>query len=230
MDFHHACFVSYRNGKKVDDRLTDDLLNTFASQVYDALESELQAYFDFDKKVFLDFKNLEPGQFLISVFSEALCRSVAMIVIFTPNYLSEDKLFCASELKGMIEIENNRNNILNENHKDGFIITIVLRGPKHVPHFLKKRVCHDFSRFDLSIKEEIKRHPEFSKTIREIAEKIFHTHERIKTCCIEKEVDLFSNCEDFRISDIDDGKEEAMVQTFINDIREGKLPVSYPQM
>ena len=37
MDFEHACFISYRNGKKVNEKLTDDLLNTFVSQVYDAL-------------------------------------------------------------------------------------------------------------------------------------------------------------------------------------------------
>lgn len=229
MDFEHACFISYRNGKKVNDTLIDDLLNTFASQVYDALESEMQAWFDFDKKVFLDFKCLQPGEFLIPVFSKALCRSVAMIVVFTPNYFSRKKMFCASELKGMVEIEEQRKILFTESKSESQIITIVLRGDKFVPPYLKKRVYHDFSLFDLS-QVEIKRHPEFNKKIKEITEKIFTIYQNILDECNIKQVNLLSGCDSFRIDDIDTSGGEQSVKAFIHHVIGIEMKAEYPQM
>jgi len=229
MDFEHACFISYRNGKKVKEKLTDDLLNTFVSQVYDALESEMKAYFDFEQLVFLDFECLKPGEFLIPVFSKALCRSVAMIVVFTPNYFSHHKMFCASEFRGMVEIEENRNKLLATDGCDSIIITVVLRGEKYVPDYLKKRVFHDFSPFDLS-QVEIKRHPEFNKKIREITEMIYSIYAKTLEECNKKPVNLLSGCETFKIADIENNDESQLVKKFIGDVVGIKMKAEYPQM
>jgi hypothetical protein len=228
-DFKHACFISYRNGKRVGDLPKDDLLNTFATQIFEALESELQAYFDFDKKVFLDFKCLQPGQFLIPVFSEAICHSVAFIVVYTPNYLSENKMFCASELKGMIEIESKRLGLADELNREGLIITIVLRGRDYLPEYFKNRVWLDFTPFNLSTVEII-RHPVFSFEINKIAELIYQTYQRTKITQRRKDIALFSACNSFKLANIDDPAEGEDVRSFIKGLKEGRVSKLFPQM
>lgn len=228
-DFKHACFISYRNGKRVGDLPKDDLLNTFAKQIYEALESELHAYFDFDNNVFLDIRCLQPGQFLIPVFSEAICHSVAYIVIYTPNYLSKNKMFCASELKSMIEIEQKRLKLFGRGNETGLIITLVLRGSDYLPEYLKQRVWIDFSPYNLS-SEEIKKHPSFSAEIQQLAEKIYKLHEVIKPALSQNGLTLPSECEDFKIADIEDEAEREEVKSFINEMESGMVPQPFPQM
>ncbi len=228
-DFKHACFVSYRNGKRVGDIPTDDLLNTFATQIFEALESELQAYFDFDEMVFLDFKCLQPGQFLIPVFSEAICHSVAFIVVYTPNYLSENKMFCASELQGRIKIEKFRNRLIGNQSNTSPILTIVLRGMDTMPKSLKTTVFADFNKFSMSTKD-IKRHKKFNKKIREMVETIFSLHNQQKEACEKNGVNLFTGCEEFRILNIEEDVEREIVREFIKDMRKGGVTSPFPQM
>ena len=229
MAFKHACFISYKNGKKEDGQLDDDLLNNFASQIYDALESELGAYFNFPSKVVLDIKFLKAGQLLIQVFSEAIRNSVAMIVIYTPNYLSEDEMYCASELLLMRQVEMKRLQLLNNKLTMGFLITIVLRGMPYLPAYLKNNVFLDFTPFNLSL-GEIKRHPDFNGQISRIAEIIFDLSGQIEKEIKESGIEFFSDFQDYKILDIGVPGEAQLVKQFIEEVNKGEIPVIYPQM
>jgi hypothetical protein len=230
MSFEYACFISYRNGKKVDDTPVDDLLNTFANQVFDALESELNAYLDFDDLVFLDIKKLNPGEFIIPVISKALNKSVCMILIYTPNYFSENKMYCSCECKGMLDIEIKRKSLLSIDPTIGLIITIVLRGVKQLPDYLRKRIWFDFTPYDMSVKEEIKKHPKFNSSIKEIAEQIYNIHQVLKHKINQMHINIFENHDEFLLLDPNNDDQKREIQAFIETIKSNRIKEMYPDM
>ncbi len=205
--FKHGCFISYRNGNK-DDKL--DLLNSFAEQICDALETELRTQLD-NKPVFLDKRSLQGGYILNPTIAGSICRSVCMVVIFTRNYLSEDKLFCASELYAMLECEKARHETIGIANPDkSFIITIVLRNPDHVPKILEKRLFYDFSPFTLA-EEQIRLNPNYAATIAKIASYIADCFEEMEG----HERKICQGCEQFSMPDVDEVDGKKIILDFI---------------
>jgi hypothetical protein len=225
MKFKHACFISYRNGKKVNDQPFDDLLNSFARQIYDALESELKAYLDHKNLVFLDFKILEPGSILIPIISDHLSQSLCFIIIYTPNYFSKEKLFCASEFMGISELEEYRlTKLVNFNFTKSLKYIIILRGKEHLPQELKGVINSDFTAFTLGMRE-IKRHSMFNSKIREIAASIYDLNREIEEKCQDKDLSL----RDFEIRDVDNPKDKFEIESYIEKLF-NKEPEPYPTM
>ena len=84
MPFEFSCFISYRHcqqplGKKI---VTD---------LYNALSSELELMTE--RRVFLDTERLEGGYFWNEALAEAICRSVCMLVLFTPDYFNLQHIY-----------------------------------------------------------------------------------------------------------------------------------------
>ena len=160
MHFKYCCFLSYRHGDKT--------MATFASQIMDALKDELSMLLDDYNAlpIFKDDRSIEVGDKIDPAIAQALCQSVCMLLIYTPNYLSEEKPYCASELEGMIRLEKERiTKLTGANEKTGFLITVILRGDqKELPQLLKDRQNEDFSAFALHT-SEIRRNKKFSPQI-----------------------------------------------------------------
>ena len=225
--FKHACFISYRNGTQPDDLNTHNLLTTFAKQLKQALQNELDAYMPYDEMnhIFLDVDDLKPGEFIHSKISRELCQSICMIVVYTRSYFSRDKLFCASELIGMLEKEKERCQQLGiQNPQQGCIITVLLRGrTEEIPTTLSQRVWHNFDKFSLS-QTEIQKNPNFEQKVREIAEYIADHCEVLMERSQEQGLDLCENCLSFEIPDITEPTGKKQVSDYVASITQRQKP------
>ncbi len=178
----------------------------FASQIVDALSDELSMLLDDYKSlpIFKDDRSIEVGDKIHPAIAEALCKSVCVILIYTPNYLSEEKPYCASELEAVLRLEKERIAKLSEaSAKTGLLITIILRGDRNeLPQLLKDRDNEDFSAFALHT-TEIRRNKKFSPQIQQIAKKI-------KSHCglFDKAQSWCGDCEKFKMLDIKTEKDK----------------------
>lgn len=203
--FQHSCFISYRNGSR------NDLLDTFATQIHEALHSELESQLD-EMTVFLDREVLEGGQVLHIKVGGALCRSICMVIIFTRNYLSEKKLFCAAELYAMLQCEESRfEKIKQDNFENGLIITIALRNSDKIPDILRERLFYDFSKYTLS-EAPIKANPNYNSQIQKIANYIAERYDEMK----KNEAELCEPCKDFTLPDIFSKLGKSLMADFVN--------------
>jgi hypothetical protein len=214
MSFKYSCFLSYRHA--------GEIMTNFAAQIERALEAELSLLLDDYKTlpVFKDDRQLEVSDLIDPLISEAVCKSVCMIILYTPNYLSKQKRYCASELEGMLRIEASRKKIVGAAaSKSGLIFTVVLRKGAEknggVPKSLNARqTINDFSDF-AAYSTEIQRDPKLGKKIREIAQKIkqhcdlFLQHPE---CC--------ADCDNFELLNIDTDKDK--LDEFITLIQDGE--------
>ena len=206
--FQYSGFISYRNGRKNE----DDLLNSFAKQFYIALRSELKAQIDIDD-LFLDIHHLPTGAILNATISKGICTAVCYIVIFTRNYLSKSKLYCAAELMGMLECEKKRLALLGwENPSKGFVFTVVLNSPDRLPNVLKEnRIYYDFSQFTLA-EIELKRNPKYVEKFKELATAIADLYEEME----DVKAEILVKCNDFAIKDVNEEKQVLEIEDFIN--------------
>jgi hypothetical protein len=165
MPFEYSCFISYRHCKN---QLGKRIINEF----YDALSGELELMTD--KAAFLDKDRLEAGYFYNEELAKSLCKSVCLIMIFTPTYFDIDHTYCAREYKAMEKLEEERLRLLdNQNGQThGLIIPIVFRGEGYLPPEIKNR--RQYEKFDsfLLSDDEMGKHPLFASKIRKIAEYI----------------------------------------------------------
>lgn len=137
MPFEYSCFISYRHGRH---RSTKRMLDA----VVDGLRGELDTYFD--KDVYVDTSRLKGGDFFNRSLATALCKSVCMVVLYTPNYFSLEHAYCAREFRAMEKLERKRIKLLSTTPSQGLIIPIVLRGPHLFPKDIQnKRLFYDFS-------------------------------------------------------------------------------------
>ena len=224
--FTYGCFISYRNGERVDDRPQKSLLNTFAIELHDALKSELEAYLDVTPLIFLDSEILDPGDIIHKKISEALCKSVCTILIFTPNYFSEVRPFCTSEYIGAVKRETIFKEQLNmDTAQKGSIFTIILRGPNKLPDELKNRLYYDFSKFDLA-EGSLQLNANFNRRVRDIAEAIADFCEIVEEKCKSHQHNVFEPCANFLIPNIDIPSEREQVIAYIQKIKkEGKSDI-----
>jgi len=175
MPIRYSCFISYRHGqRKLAERIINDLT--------EALASELEVWVNNDEEVYVDRDRLKGGDFYNESLAEALCESVCMIMIFTPNYFSPEHTFCAREYKAMEKLEEQRFQAMGgrAENKRGLIIPIVFRGEECLPKEIKeRRQYYNFDEFLLS-DTEIFRHPQYAPKIREIAEIIGNHYRRLR--------------------------------------------------
>jgi len=187
MPFQHACFISYRHGQGM---LAERIIN----ELYKTLSAEIELLRD--ETVYLDQDRLRGGDFHNDAIAEALCRSVCMIVVFSPIYFSKRHTYCAREYKAMEQLEARRLESLGDavDRNRGLIIPIVFRGWDYRPPEIKdRRQCHKFDEFLLS-DVEIWRHPHYARKIKEIAEYICD-----RCRMFDALPEAFDECEDFTL-------------------------------
>jgi TIR domain len=121
MPFEYACFISYAHGEH-------KLMQTFMTELTEALESSLEPYLDIDACT--DRKLLRPGVLLDVALARAICRSVCMVVVYSPRY--ERHPYCRREYEAIQRLQRRRfqaigNGVEPEN---GMIIPVVFRGKR----------------------------------------------------------------------------------------------------
>jgi hypothetical protein len=176
MPFSHSCFISYSGGK-------EELMSTFINELYDGLSSYIEPYFR-NIDVYIDKERLKGGDFFDPILAEELCRSICMILVYTPRYFDKNYTFCTREFKLMEQLEKRRLALLSKQLRPthGLIIPIVfLGGVKYLPPVLKNhRHCYDFSEYRLSSHSPMIRNEEYERIFKEIAEYIYKTYRRIE--------------------------------------------------
>lgn len=225
--FEYAAFISYRNSRQRD----NGLLSTFARELAIALGRVVDAYLYEDigqtrnsPLVFLDENIIKSGDWIVPEISEGLFRSVCWIVLYSRNYLG-GSLFCASELKGMIELSKSRSTTLG-NLKNNLIIPVLFRGDdSDMPQALKRIAYNaDFRRFSLASKN-IAELDEFTQQIEDIAELIA---QRQKEQCEKSRsipIDLCQDYHQFRVEDVSTKIGKRRVAKFINQLKKPDFPV-----
>lgn len=164
MSFQYSCFISYRHpgpNNKLGERIVEDL--------YNALSNELGL--NLNSPVYLDKERLQGGSFYNEALAKSLCRSVCMIVVFTPTYFSKENPYCSREYKAMERLEATRLSLLpTEDRQNGLIIPIVFRGGKYLPSEIsQRRQYYNFEQFLLS-DAEMSRHPDYAAKIKQIGD------------------------------------------------------------
>lgn len=190
MSFEYSCFVSYPHGQR-------DVMVPLIENFVDGLEREI--LLQTTKEVFYDGK-LDSGERL-EVLGPILCRSVCMILFYTPLYFDENHLYCARELKAMHDLEERRLKRLG-NKGQGLIIPIILRGPDSFPRALKKdRLYTDFTTIDLNNRNYSIR-TKFAGKIREIAEYIIKRCKQFENLSPQ----FIDDCDKFRLPSEEDAR------------------------
>jgi hypothetical protein len=168
--FKYSCFVSYCHGQH-------DLVKSFIEQLRSALESELEALLD--EPLYIDDKRLEPGFLYNEALADAICRSVCMIVVYSPRYERHD--YCVREYEAMAQLEDRRRKLLGPGERGrGFIIPIVFRGGDDLPDRIKGHVHYvDFSKFTLAT-PRLAANPEYVEQIKKIAQVIYRSYTALR--------------------------------------------------
>src|ERR1700743_854624 len=136
MAYDYCCFISYPHGQ-------DNVLVPFVEDFVSGLELEIKAITR--KKVWTDYNFLKGGNRLDEEVGPGICKSVCMILLYTPLYFDCDHTYCAREFKAMQDLETKRMAVLADKGK-GLIIPIVLRGEKRFPKALsEKRLYYKFT-------------------------------------------------------------------------------------
>lgn len=205
MDFKFGCFLSYRHG--------DEQMTTLVENIREALANELDMYLDI-KEVFQDKGDIGPGNWVRETISEGLCQSVVMILVYTPKYFSPMRLFCSSELEGMLRLEDARAKKLGL-AKPSMIIPILLRGiDSDLPQDLQNRNPVDLTGLSMA-SPEVMRNPENMAKIREVAKKIHALLDKLegtgKNFC--------ETCADFLILDEGLPADRKKIETFVTEYK-----------
>ena len=185
MPFEYSCFISYRNAKQ-------PLGEAFVDELEAALSSELELLTN--KPVYVDKSRLQGGDRFNPALQEALCKSVCMLMVYTPMYFDPCGTYCAREYRAMVRLEQERFEMLGDavDATHGLIIPVVFRGRKFLPKEISDhRHYHDFSDF-LLIGEQMARHPTYAPQIKEIAAYI---HDRCTA--LEQLADMYNDCTEF---------------------------------
>jgi hypothetical protein len=162
MPFKHACFVSYRHGQERE-----------TARLYTAFRRELAHQVDLylpKLGVYLDETKLAGGDFLEAELSHAICHSVCMVVLYTPQYFDEANMYCAREYQAMINLEQRRLALVPQlDGRKGLILPVVIRDD--LPTELLPRQAFTFSR-KLLAADDLKL-TSFRRVLAGIAEAIF---------------------------------------------------------
>ncbi len=169
MPFEHACFISYRRGQF-------ELTRRFIEELIRALKNHIEPYMN--EGVYFDETGLQGGDFFDEGLADALCKSVCMILVFTPKYFDQKHTFCAREYLAMERLEEKRLKLGEQqiDRKRGLIIPIIFRGSDHLPAEIKtQRHFYDFSGYTL-VEPEITNNERYVNTIEQIAQRIYELY------------------------------------------------------
>jgi hypothetical protein len=194
MPFEHACFISYRHHDQ------SQLAKKFVSDLCTALRNELALMIEED--LFIDRERMRVGTFFNASLARALCKSMCMIVIYTPTYFSRNHLYCTREYRAMENLERQRLTRLDTplSRECGLIIPIVLRGEETLPEDIRaNRHYYSFERFSLTSRE-LSRNRQFEEQVRQIAVVI---HQR-KQLLYPLGADMTHNCDSFNFPSEDE--------------------------
>lgn len=212
MDFKYGCFLSYRHG--------DEQMVTLVQNIREALVNELDLYLDI-QEVFQDKDDIGPGNWVRETISAGICQSVVMILVYTPKYFSPIRLFCSSELEGMLRLEDTRSKKA-AMAKPSMVIPILLRGDvADLPSDLKNRNPVDLTGLSMA-SPEVLRNPDNMQKIREIAKKIHGLLTQMEntgsTFC--------DDCNNFLILDENAPADKQKIENFVSKY---KAPVWQPE-
>lgn len=189
MSFRYSCFISYR-------RTNQTIVERFVRDLKDALSYELAPLVDLG--IFIDTSGIEAGEPWEQSLATALCQSVAMVMVFTPTYFSQNYPHCAREFKAMEKLEHQRLKVLGRSYQnESLIFPVILRGAGRMPEELQRRQNFNFDRFLLG-DTKIYRSPRFLQQVRTIAESIAGLYERFQ----RSGEDLSVNCTTFQLPSI----------------------------
>jgi hypothetical protein len=187
MPFKHPCFISYVRGDY-------GLVKVFMDQLVNGLNDYLEPYFK--EPLYLDTKELKGGERFERKLAEAICRSVCMIVVYSPKY--DTRNFCLREYRAMEILEERRLHLLGDRAQGrGLIIPIVLRG--NLPDKIKQNIqYHDFSSFTTATRD-IRKNSKYVEVIDGIAAYIYN----LKVDLEELAIDVCGNCKSFTLPPAD---------------------------
>jgi hypothetical protein len=184
--FQYACFISYCHGQA-------DFTRRFIEELADALKAYLDPYLD--EQVYIDQDRLQPGYKFNEALAEAICRSVCMVVVYSPRY--EDHAYCMREYAAMEKIEQARFALLGQqlDRTKGMIVPVVLRGEEDLPSKLKSHIHYaDFSKYTLA-DQSIKTNPAYIAKVEAIAKHIYKLYRDFKNVA----QDPCADCAQFEI-------------------------------
>jgi len=199
MAFEYCCFLSYsHNPGELPDRFIKDLYNSLMSEI-GALTREI-------KTCCVDWERLKGGDFYDKRLSKALCKSVCMIMVYTPTYFDKRYTYCTREFRAMETIESRRLKLLDDFSDDhGLIIPIIYRGFKYLNPYIKdtRRTYYDFSGYIPGKDGEnaLSTHSTYAPKIKEIAEYVYDRYSMLNELW-----DMSEKCRDFELPSENDAK------------------------
>jgi len=196
MAFEYCCFVSYSHNEGT-------LPVRFIRDLFDSLSSEIGALTRDIGTCCVDWDRLRGGDFYNKRLSKALCRSVCMIMVYTPTYFDKRHTYCAREFKAMETIESARLRLLGDLSDDhGLIIPIIYRGYGYLNPYIKDREHYDFSGYIPGKDGEnaLLTHSTYAPQIKGIAEYVYDRYSRLN------ELWDTSECRDFELPSENDSQ------------------------
>jgi hypothetical protein len=184
----HSCFISYASGEH-------ELLRRFMRDLTRALESALEPWLPRELTVYRDTSGLRAGNQVEPALARALCQSLCMVLVYTPNYGRRE--FCLREFAGMRRLQDLRFERMNLPHSDkGLIIPIILRGRREdlPPHLREHIHCLDFSPYTTS-NQSILRNWAYMSQIERVAQYIHDLYCMVEGADIIDQMD----CEAFEL-------------------------------
>lgn len=183
----YPCFISFRH-------FGDPISEAFVTQFFDSLKAYLNPLIG--KAPFIDFDRMKAGYGLKPALADAICNSVCMIVIWSPQYFNEEHIWCTMEYKAMMDLEKKRLAMLPQNQQyKKLIIPVIYKGSKYYPEELSEETLYlNFEKFALFETEMIK-NKNFATEIEKLAEYIY---ERI-TEFQDNGINPFGNCNQFTL-------------------------------
>jgi hypothetical protein len=186
----YSCFISYCHGQQ-------ELTQKFIDQLTRAVKSYLEPFLD--EEVYIDTERLKPGYQHTEKIAEAICRSLCMIVVYSPRY--EKHMYCLREFEAMREVEKKRLEILGKQAMRGkrLIIPIIFRTriDGEIPAELRKTNTYcDFSKFTTA-SSDISQNAEYVAEIEKIARTIVEHYNALE----DAGCDISSTCNEFELPD-----------------------------
>jgi TIR domain len=188
MPFEHAAFLSYRVGAEPG-----------VNSLYRAFRQELAQQVDLYMPglgVYLDQERLQGGDFYNSELAHALCHSVCMVVLFSPQYFDTEHTYCAREYQAMVRLEERRLSQSQDISK-GLIVPVVIRGT--LPQEISEQ-RHYFSLSEHLLAAGDLRLKAVRRVLRSIAELIYQRYQYLKPL----EQELCGLCQGFAFPSVDD--------------------------
>ncbi len=185
--FEYACYISYPPD-------LGGLIEDYVTELRESLYMEMSAYGKQYSQIYCGWRRLYKEGFDHNDLPRKLCRSVCMIIIFTPAYF--DSISCALEYKAMESLEKRRLTLLGDSldKNQRLIIPLVVRGRKSFPEDITQLEIgrkNDFQNYSPG-KKVLKRKQTYADQIREIAEYVVDHCRRFKDVPA-----AFSDCQNY---------------------------------